>query len=205
MGNNTYPPRKSYSIWIIIFIVVVLFATLPFHYALDYGMIFPKEHLTFSNTFITEEDVDKVIERFNNANFIEQQAIRQEPLARKLMEKGLIHDKEENQQKTDSAEFDHSIANPSSEEKLQEKIVADISNFPEVKSLNLTEDDCGVWIVYGPNEESAYYCVYVTEGVPCSRSTYIFHVYNNPKYEIKYYDNVNEKEMTLDEWRMMQQ
>jgi hypothetical protein len=103
MENNTRPLRKSYSIWIIIFIIVVILATLPFHYALDYGMIFPKEYLTFSNTFITREDVSKVLERYNNANFIEQQAIRQEPLARKLIEKGIIYDKKDEQQT--SSEF----------------------------------------------------------------------------------------------------
>ncbi|HAL65138.1 MAG TPA: hypothetical protein DCP10_06190 [Bacteroidales bacterium] len=40
---------------------------LSFHILPDYLMIFPKEHLTFSNTFIYESDVDNLIDRYNNS------------------------------------------------------------------------------------------------------------------------------------------
>jgi hypothetical protein len=52
--------------------------------------MFPKENLTFSNTFIFEENINKIINRYNNASLLEKQAIKQEPLYRKLMEKGII-------------------------------------------------------------------------------------------------------------------
>lgn len=53
-------------------------------------MVFPKDNLSFSNTYISQDDIDKLIERYNDASFFEKQAINQEPFVRKLMEKGII-------------------------------------------------------------------------------------------------------------------
>lgn len=93
--------RKSYSGWIL-FLFIITGLTLPFHWSLDYETVFPKEHLTFSNTFFTSEDVTKIIERYNDANFIERQSISQEPFIRKLMEKGIIIEQNnDNQNKSD--------------------------------------------------------------------------------------------------------
>jgi len=87
------PQREnSYSGWIITS-VVILGATLPFHYVPEQMRIFPKDNLTFSNTFIFQHDINKVIDRYNSARPIERQAINQEPLVRKLREKGIIVDK----------------------------------------------------------------------------------------------------------------
>lgn len=108
--DDTVPHRKSYAGWIFLCIlgVISLFGTLPFHYVLKDGegydpqtgrtytiknahfRVFPKEHFTFSNTFIVQNDIDNIIKRYNNANLLEQQAIRQEPLAKKLIEKKII-------------------------------------------------------------------------------------------------------------------
>ena len=108
--NNTVPRRKSFAGWIFLCIlgVISLFGTLPFHYVLKDGKgydpqtgqtytiknadfrVFPKEHFTFSNTFVVQNDIDNIIKRYNNANLFEQQAIRQEPLAKKLIEKKII-------------------------------------------------------------------------------------------------------------------
>jgi len=101
--------KKSYLGWIMGGILVaILFATLPFYYVIQdkvridedtriqmrekYAMfkVYAKDNLTFSNTFIFQDDIDKIIKRYNNASLLEQQAIRQEPLTRKLMEKGII-------------------------------------------------------------------------------------------------------------------
>ena len=49
-----------------------------------------KGHFTFSNTLIFQDDIDKIIKRYNSANFIERQVIRQEPLFKKLIEKKII-------------------------------------------------------------------------------------------------------------------
>jgi hypothetical protein len=83
--------KKSKIIWIVISSVVLLFF-LSFHIVPSKLMIFPKDNLSFSNTFITKDDINDLLRRYNRAtNIFEQQAIRQEPLMRKLMEKGIIY------------------------------------------------------------------------------------------------------------------
>jgi predicted transcriptional regulator YheO len=57
--------------------------------------VFPKNNLTFSYTIITEDYVEKLIDRYNNASFFEKQAINEEPIVRKLMEQGIIYEKNE--------------------------------------------------------------------------------------------------------------
>jgi hypothetical protein len=70
--------------------VVLIAITLPFHYIPSRGMIFPKQSLTFSYTFITEGDISRIINRYNTANFLEQAAINNEPLMRKLRDQEII-------------------------------------------------------------------------------------------------------------------
>lgn len=82
--------------YLIVFLVVLLGATLPFHYIPSKLMVFPKNNFTFSNTIITEEDIDQIIERYNSANIFEQTALNNEPLVRKLREVGVIINKDKN-------------------------------------------------------------------------------------------------------------
>jgi len=98
MSEQENKKKTSYVGWIL-FIFIILVLTLPFHWSADYGTVFPKEHLTFSYTYFTNEDVSKIIERHNNANFFERQAISREPFVRKLMEKGIIIDEAEQEKR----------------------------------------------------------------------------------------------------------
>jgi hypothetical protein len=72
--------------------IIVLGLTLPFHYVLlpANPSVFPKENLSLSNTFIFDSDIDKILTRYNNADYQEQLLIRQESLFKKLFEKGYI-------------------------------------------------------------------------------------------------------------------
>lgn len=84
--------KKGYKYigWIVAFIVI-LGATLPFHWVFHGSVrVLLKDNLTFSNTFVTKSDVDKLIQRHNNASFFEQLSIRDESLVRKLIEAGII-------------------------------------------------------------------------------------------------------------------
>ena len=74
-------------------VIAVAVFLLSFHIIPSRLTIFPKENLSFSNTFILEKDIEELIERHNNAPLLERLAINQEPLMRKLMEKGIITDK----------------------------------------------------------------------------------------------------------------
>ena len=86
--------KSSYTGWIIT-IIIVLILTLPFHYVFyqnDFTM-FPKNQITFSNTFLTNEDIVELVKRYNDASLYEKQAMNTEPLMRKLREKGIIFEK----------------------------------------------------------------------------------------------------------------
>ena len=97
MNEETSTPKSTNktSIYVkLLFLVLVLVGlTLPFHYVLNSLAMFPKEQLTFSNTFITESDIESIIERYyNSANVFSQQAVANEPLVRKLIERRIIKD-----------------------------------------------------------------------------------------------------------------
>jgi len=92
----------------IVLIILVLLATLPFHY-IDVGgdfKVIAKDHFTFENTYIDKDDINKIIARYNEGNFFEKMAIQNEPLFKKLEENGYIIDpsKKQNTQKEKEAE-----------------------------------------------------------------------------------------------------
>ena len=89
---------KQVLIFLGVLFVLSLFATLPFHYMITKGKVFPKDNLTFSYTFITENDVDQLLQRYNDANLVERYTIRNEPLFRKLAQVGILVE----QNKTDN-------------------------------------------------------------------------------------------------------
>lgn len=78
----------------VIIIAIGLLITLPFHYVPQQLMVFPKDHFTFEYTIITQEDIEKIIERYNKSNFMEKAAMNNEEIVRKLKEHGLIVDKD---------------------------------------------------------------------------------------------------------------
>jgi len=86
--------KKSSKGYLLVSIVVVLGLILPFHWVFKYGFIpidvFPKENFTFSYTYITDDDINVLINRHNNGSFFEQINIRNEYLHIKLVEKGYI-------------------------------------------------------------------------------------------------------------------
>ncbi len=82
--------KPAYGVWLSA-IGILLFLTLPFHYVPGELRMFPKEHFTFSNTFISKEDVDALLKRFNEASILERSKIMDEPLFKKLSEKGIIY------------------------------------------------------------------------------------------------------------------
>ncbi len=82
--------NANFGRWFVIIGLIIIGAILPFHYIPSRLMVFPKDNLTFSNTFITQKDIDKLVDRYNQASFFQKQAINQEPFVRKLMEKGII-------------------------------------------------------------------------------------------------------------------
>jgi hypothetical protein len=71
-------------------IVIVIVATMPFHYIPSRSLVFPKDHLTFTNTFITESDIEDIINRFNRASFFEKLSMMNDPFMKNLKEHDII-------------------------------------------------------------------------------------------------------------------
>jgi hypothetical protein len=90
--NISQSDGKKHINYIIYFVILSIFLliTLPFHYIPEQLMVFPKDHWTFSHTIIFQSDINSIIERYKKASFFEKISIREEPLTKKLMEKGLI-------------------------------------------------------------------------------------------------------------------
>jgi hypothetical protein len=102
-------------------------------------MIFPKDNLSFSYTFITQDDINNLLSRYNGAtNIFEQQTISQEPLMRKLMEKGIIYNISEKEQS-------HQIYS-------DEKKEYQFDSSYLVESENDITDDCDCGGSYGGND-----------------------------------------------------
>lgn len=87
--GNGKTNKNPYLKWIVL-IVVMLALSLPFHYVPSRMTMFPKNSLTFSYTIIKEADIKDIIKRYNDASFFQKQAMNNEPLIRKLMEKGIL-------------------------------------------------------------------------------------------------------------------
>ncbi|WP_164123070.1 hypothetical protein [Sphingobacterium sp. xlx-130] len=91
-GQSTYRPNRAGQ-WIKGILVITVFFMLSFHCMPDHGHIFPKQQLSFTNTFISHSEIDKLIERHNQASGFERALIRQEYLHRKFVELGVIFEK----------------------------------------------------------------------------------------------------------------
>jgi len=96
-GSNNI--KKLVSLLTILIIAFVIL--LPFHYVIGYGdfgiIIFAKENLSFSNTFITGGTVNKLIDRYNNSTLLEKFSIREESLFKKLLAEGIIYIKNDSE------------------------------------------------------------------------------------------------------------
>jgi hypothetical protein len=84
--------KKRSSSIIILSLIGILIFTLSFHIFLgcDAFTIFPKSYFTFSNSIITQSDVNQLIDKYNNATLFERVSMQNEPFFKKLVEKELI-------------------------------------------------------------------------------------------------------------------
>jgi len=90
----------SAAITFFVIIAIALIATLPFHYIPSRSRVFPKDHLTFSYTFITEDDIENLIKRYNEGSFFEKLSLQEDALVKKLLENGIIVHKSTNDEGT---------------------------------------------------------------------------------------------------------
>lgn len=98
---NKYTIIKFSNEYITFF--VILFLTLSFHVIPSRLTIFPKDHLSLSNTVIFESDVNKLISRYNNASVMERTIILQDPFINKLFEKDILVEQNSSSNEYESA------------------------------------------------------------------------------------------------------
>ena len=87
---------KNSIFWFSAIVIILVVSILAFHFVPTRLMIFPKDNFTFSNTYISEDDIEEAIERYNNASIFEQVALRNDPLIKKLLEKKLVTNRDRN-------------------------------------------------------------------------------------------------------------
>ena len=84
--------KKRNSSIIIISLISLIIFMLSFHIFLgnDGFTIFPKSYFTFSNSIITQSEVNQLIDKYNKATLFERLSMQNDPLFKKLLEKELI-------------------------------------------------------------------------------------------------------------------
>ena len=105
----------------------------------------------------------------------------------------------QNAQKQTSTESETAVAQQTEQSQgdIESRITKDILSLPEMKFEN-----AAIMIVGEPSDEEPYYTVKGGSDMETHFATsYWFHVYVKPKYEIKVYDVAMDEEMSLEEWR----
>lgn len=95
MENEKNSVNYSRLIKGFIIVCIIIGATLPFHYIMGPSNLIPirvylKENLTFSNTFVFQREIKKIIEKYNKAPLHIKEQMQDTPLFKKLVEKNLI-------------------------------------------------------------------------------------------------------------------
>ena|ERR1700758_2723924 len=60
----------------------------------DQWKVFPKENITFSNSFVNEDDIRALINKYNQSSFMDKIVLSNTPLWRTLTKEGCIVNKE---------------------------------------------------------------------------------------------------------------
>jgi len=94
LSEKSVSGKKSNNIilGVLLIIIILIGVTLPFHYIPSRSLVFPKEYLTFNKTFITETDIENIINQYNNSSFIEKISMLNDPFLKKLKENSIIVD-----------------------------------------------------------------------------------------------------------------
>ena len=119
-------------------ILLITILTLPFHYAFYTLKVFPKANISFRHTFISEDEVDGIIEKYNSSNQLEQTQMESEAYFRSLKEEGMIIDAKDSSKDTQS----------------KQKAITDVSDL-SVSGLN-SSGDLGQ-VTFFQNEQTIFY------------------------------------------------
>ncbi|WP_291275993.1 hypothetical protein [Flavobacterium sp.] len=82
---------KNISIKSLIFLIVIGGLTLPFHWVPSEKMVIPKKKLSFSRTFVTEDDVKEIVEKYYLGSPKEKFEIEGDPLTDAIKDKWNVY------------------------------------------------------------------------------------------------------------------
>ena len=94
--NKQKPPNKkskrNYKVTFGVIVVILIGLTLPFHYLPEHGKVLMKANLTFKNTIVMNSDIERIVKQYNNASFMQQAQMRQDPFIQTLLESGVMYE-----------------------------------------------------------------------------------------------------------------
>lgn len=85
--------KRNYKVTFGVIIIILIGLTLPFHYLPEHGKVLMKANLTFKNTIVMNSDIERIVNQYNNASFMQQAQMRQYPFIQTLMESGVLFDR----------------------------------------------------------------------------------------------------------------
>lgn len=76
--------KNNFLTKLVTFIIITSALTLPFHWVLSEPIIVPKKSLTFDKTFVTEDDVHEIVEKYYLGSPKEKFEVENDPLTEEL-------------------------------------------------------------------------------------------------------------------------
>lgn len=82
---------KNNLLKLLIFLLIICLLTLPFHWVPSEPIVVPKKSLSFSRTFISEDDVQEIVEKYYLGSPKEQFEIEGDPLTDALKDRWNVY------------------------------------------------------------------------------------------------------------------
>lgn len=77
--------KNNFLSTIIIISILIFGATLPFHWVISDLIVVPKKNLTFDKTFVTDDEVQEIVEKYYLGSPKEKFEVENDPLTEKLV------------------------------------------------------------------------------------------------------------------------
>lgn len=79
--------KNNYLTKLVTFIIIISALTLPFHWVLSEPIIVPKKNLTFDRTFVSEDDVQEIVDKYYLGSPMEKLEVKNDPLTKALVKR----------------------------------------------------------------------------------------------------------------------
>lgn len=160
-NTNKLKPKKRNSLLLFFVIIsfITLFITLPFHYLYIYKYgefkfikVLKKSNLSFDRTFMEVDEINKIIDQYNNASPFEKTILKNDVFLKKILALSAEYSKEQETINEEYKNFEKAQENLK-RSKLNVKNISRPNYLPKewviptLKDINVTRDDL-YWIEY---------------------------------------------------------